>query len=80
MSTEGKGNTTYVQYGVKSPKFILAPVYSCTHWMRPRNSPLPPKGSYPPWLIHEGALVSKDVTPWNTPLRNLENNALSSLH
>ncbi len=22
--------------GVRSPKFIWAPVYSCTHWLRPR--------------------------------------------
>jgi hypothetical protein len=33
-------------------KFIWAPVYSCTHWLRPRNSPLPPHlGSY-----NEGAI------------------------
>ncbi len=29
-------------YGAGSPKFIWAPVYSCTHWLRPRNSPPPP--------------------------------------
>ncbi len=28
-------------YGDRSPKFIWAPVYSCTHWQRPRNPPLP---------------------------------------
>jgi hypothetical protein len=31
-----------VKYGVGYPKFIWAPVYSCTHWLIPRNSPLPP--------------------------------------
>ncbi len=31
-----------VKYGARSPKFICAPVYSCTHWLRPRNSPPPP--------------------------------------
>jgi hypothetical protein len=25
-----------------NPKFIWASVYSCTHWLRPRNSPLSP--------------------------------------
>jgi len=38
-----------VTYGVRSPQFIWAPVHSCksTHWLRPRNSPLPPYlGSY----------------------------------
>jgi hypothetical protein len=34
-------------YGVRSPKFFWAPVNSCIHWMRPRNSPLPSHlGSY----------------------------------
>ncbi len=28
-----------LKYGVRSPKFIWAPVYSCTHWLR---FPLPP--------------------------------------
>ncbi len=32
----------YHRYGVRSPKFIWAPVYSCTHWLRPCNSPPPP--------------------------------------
>jgi hypothetical protein len=42
--------------GVRSPKFILALVYSCTHWLRPRHSPTPPHlGSYTRAL-----LVSKD--------------------
>ncbi len=31
---------TKVKYGVRSPKFIWAPLYSCTHWLRPRNSHL----------------------------------------
>ncbi len=26
-----------VKYGVRSPKFIWAPVYSSTHWLKPRN-------------------------------------------
>jgi hypothetical protein len=54
-----------VKYGVRSPKFIWAPVYSCTHWLRPRNlPPLPPHlGSY-----KRALLVSQDrrhlfVTP-----------------
>ncbi len=28
--------------GVRSPKFIWAPVHSCTHWLRPLNSPPSP--------------------------------------
>ncbi len=46
-----------VKYGVRSPKVIWAPVYSCLHWLRPRNSPhLPPHlGSYTRSL-----LVSQD--------------------
>ncbi len=35
-----------VKYGVRSPQFIWAPVYSCTHWMRP-----PAFG-----LMYEGAI------------------------
>jgi hypothetical protein len=31
-----------VKYGVRSPKIIWASVYSCTHWLRPQSSPLPP--------------------------------------
>ncbi len=27
--------TPQVKYGVRSPKFIWAPVYSCTHWLTP---------------------------------------------
>ncbi len=46
-----------VKYGVRSPNFIWAPVYSCAHWLRPRNSP-------PPLPLHLGLctralLVSK---------------------
>jgi serine/threonine protein kinase len=38
--------------GVRTPKFISAPVYSCTHWLRARNSlPSPAFG-----LIYEGAI------------------------
>ncbi len=35
-----------------SPKFIWAPVYRCTHWLRPRNSPPPPAFG----LHYEGAI------------------------
>jgi hypothetical protein len=35
-----------VKYGVRYPKFIWAPVYSCNHWMRP------PLGSN----MYEGAI------------------------
>jgi hypothetical protein len=38
--------TSYVKYEVRSPKFIWAHVYSCTHWLRSRNSPLPPDWAY----------------------------------
>jgi hypothetical protein len=38
--------------GVRSPTFIWDPVYSCAHWLRPRNSPLPPAFG----LIYEGAI------------------------
>ncbi len=31
-----------VKYGVWSPKFIWASVYSCSHWQIPRNPPSPP--------------------------------------
>jgi hypothetical protein len=43
-----------------SPKFIWAPAYSCTHWLRPRNPPPLFLGSYTRAL-----LVSQDlfVTP-----------------
>ncbi len=30
-----------IGYIWSSPKFIWAPVHSCTHWLRPRNSLLP---------------------------------------
>ncbi len=48
---------TVGKYGVGSPKFIWAPVYSCTHWLRPRNFLLLPLhlGSYTRAL-----LVSQD--------------------
>jgi hypothetical protein len=39
-----------VKYGVRSLKFIWAPVYSCFHWLRPCNSrPHPAFG-----LIYQG--------------------------
>ncbi len=56
-----------VKYGVWSPKFIWAPVHSCTLWLRPRNPPPPQLGSYTRAL-----LVSQDrrhllVTPCRVP-------------
>jgi hypothetical protein len=27
-----------IKYGIRSPEFIWAPVYSCTHWLRPRKT------------------------------------------
>jgi hypothetical protein len=32
-----------VKYGVRSPKFIWAHVYSCTHWLRPPKLPPSPR-------------------------------------
>ncbi len=43
---------TRVKYGIRSSKFIWAPVYSCTHWLRPRNPPPPTAFG----LIYEGAI------------------------
>jgi hypothetical protein len=56
-------------YGVRSPKFIWAPAYSCTHWLRPRNFHPPPSFGF----IYEGLLVSQDgrylfVTVCTVPL------------
>jgi hypothetical protein len=55
-----------VTYGVRSPKFIWVPVYSCPHWLRRRNSPPPPRHL---GLYTRALLVSQDrrrlfVTPW----------------
>ncbi len=47
----------------RSPTFIWAPVYSCTIWLRPRNSPPPHLGSYTRAL-----LVSKQTTSLCNPL------------
>ncbi len=66
-----KQNQAQVKYRIRSPKFIWAPVYSCTHWLRPRNPP-----SLRIWALR-ALLVSRDrrhlfVTPWNqakTPLK-----------
>ncbi len=61
-----------VKYGVRNLKFIFAPVYSCTHWLRPRNSPPPPHlGSY-----SRALLVSQDrrhlsVTPFSEHSRHV---------
>ncbi len=54
---------TEIKYGVRSPKFIWAPLYSCSHWLRPRNSPPPPLFG----LIYEGAIWSAkrdDISLW----------------
>ncbi len=53
-------------------EFIWAPVYSCTHWLRPRNSPLPPHLG----LYTRALLVSQDRTtslcdPWIYIIRKL---------
>ncbi len=42
-----------VRYGVRSPKVYLGScVQLCAHWLRPRNSPLPPAFGF----IYEGAI------------------------
>ncbi len=56
-----------VKYGVRSPKFIFVlHVYSCTHWLRPRNyPPLPPHlGSYTGVLLFSKDRRHLFVTPW----------------
>jgi hypothetical protein len=56
--------------------FVWSPVHSCTHWLRPRNSPSPPAFG----LIYEGAYWSAkiDVTslcnPLTPPLHHLPAN------
>ncbi len=62
-----------IPYRVGSRKFIWAPVYSCSHWLRPRNSPSPHLGSYTGAL-----LVSQDrrhlfVPPWPLAIILLKN-------
>ncbi len=39
LSVRGRQSSPHqkVKYGARSLKFIWAPVYSCTHWLRPRN-------------------------------------------
>jgi hypothetical protein len=44
---------TPFKYGVRSPKFILTPVYSCTHCLPPWLK-LPPSPAF--GLIYEGAI------------------------
>ncbi len=64
LSLLGSRNPSHwKKFGVRSPKFIWAHVYCCTHWLRPRNPPPPHLGSYTRAL-----LVSQDrrhllVTP-----------------
>ncbi len=64
-------HSPYVKYGGRSPKFTWVPcheictLHSCTHWLRPRNSPLSPRIGT---RITRALLVSKDrrhlfVTP-----------------
>ncbi len=45
------------KYGVRSQKVIWAPVYSCTHWLRLCNSPLPTAFG----LIYEGAIGQPQI-------------------
>ena len=46
---KAKAKPSFVYY---IPKFIWAPVYSCTHGLRPHNSPPPPACG----LIYEDAI------------------------
>ncbi len=67
MSSELPLHRLNIELDLQSLKFIWAPVYSCTHWLKPRNSPLLPH-------LGEGAiLVSQDrrhlfVSPWVSPV------------
>ncbi len=56
-----------VKQGVRSSKFIWAPVYSCTRWLRHRNSP-PPPAPLAFGLMYEGAIGQ---LRWTTSLCNL---------
>jgi hypothetical protein len=53
------------KYRVRSPKFIWAPLHSCTHWLRPRISPpFPPHlGSYTRALLVSADRRHLFVTP-----------------
>ncbi len=57
---EGKGvwmwRNFIFKYGVR-PQFIWAPVYSWTHWLRPRNSPPSP----PIWAHIRGRYWSANI-------------------
>ncbi len=37
LSLSEDGTVHRLNMGIRSPKFIWAPVYSCTHWLRPRT-------------------------------------------
>ncbi len=54
-----------VKYGVRSQKFIWAPVYSCTHWLRPLPPPPHPSAF---GLIYKGAIgqprQTTSLNPW----------------
>ncbi len=56
------------KYAVRSPKFIWAPVYSYSYWLRPRI-PLPPHlGSYTRALLVSQERRHLFVPPWFLPL------------
>ncbi len=58
-----------VKYGVRSSKFIWAPVYySCTHWLIPRNSPLPPHLGSHARAYWSAKIDDLFVSPWYTEL------------
>ncbi len=65
LSCWSVGCYSYVNYGVRFPKFIY-PVCSCSYWLTPRNSTLPP---YLDPICKRALLVFQDrrhlfVTPW----------------
>ncbi len=62
-----------VKYGVRSPKFIWASVYSCTHWLRPRNPPSPPYLG----LYTRALLVSQDRPLCNPLIKAVRNCTVS---
>ncbi len=79
---------TQVKYGIIYPKFIWASVYSCTYWLRPLNSPLPPHfGSYTrtllvsqdrPTLLDNGHISEQSgVFCWRLP--NILKNEINAL-
>ncbi len=69
LSSEGE--KPQVKYGVRSAKFIWAPVYSCTHSLRPRNSP-PPPSIWAHIRVHYWS-AKKDSPPSPKRLRTRQN-------